>query len=240
MGIILDVVIVLILVLNVYLGYKKGLIKVAFSLFAFIIAIFVTAILFNPIANYIIKNTEFDENIKKVIISNFNKDTNDEKKENNNEDELENNSEANERKVKEKNNNIITSYINEKIKDIAEDAKESIIEKLAMNLSEKIVKVIVAIALFITIRILIILLKFLFEFLSELPIVKQFDKAGGVLYGLLKSVLIIYIFLTVLFVVNSVKNSDNIQNLIDTSYITKFLYDNNAVVDYCLLDKNLL
>lgn len=236
MGIILDIIIVLILFLNIYFGYKKGLIKVAFNAFAFLIAIIATLILFNPIATLVIKNTEIDENIKSIIVSNFNKTPKDEKNMQHN-DKIEINVDNS---SKEKDTNIISIYINDKIKDLTNEAKEKTIETIATNISEKIVKVIIAIALFIAIRVLIILLKFLSESISDLPIIKQFNKAGGVLYGLLKSVLIIYLLLTVLFIINSMKNSEKIQNLVYSSYITKVLYENNAIVDYCLLDKNLL
>ena len=230
MGIILDIIIILIIGLNIYLGYKKGLIEVAFNVFAFFIAIIATLILFNPISNLVIQNTEIDENIKKSIISNFNKD----EKEN-----IDNNNNYID-KTKEKDSNIISIYINEKIKDLTDEFKEKTIETVAISLSEKIVKVVVAIILFIVIRILIIFLKFLSESISKLPIIKQFDKTGGVLYGLLKLFIIIYFILTVLFIINSMKNNDKIQNVIDSSYITKVLYENNAIVDYCVLDKNLL
>lgn len=116
MGIILDIIIILIIGLNIYLGYKKGLIEVAFNVFAFFIAIIATLILFNPISNLVIQNTEIDENIKKSIISNFNKD----EKEN-----IDNNNNYID-KTKEKDSNIISIYINEKIKDLTDDINQVI------------------------------------------------------------------------------------------------------------------
>ena len=44
MGIIVDIVVVTILLLNIVIGYKKGLVNVIFNIFAFLIAIIITLI----------------------------------------------------------------------------------------------------------------------------------------------------------------------------------------------------
>ena len=38
----------------------------------------------------------------------------------------------------------------------------------------------------------------------------------------------------------SINNTGIISNMIETSYVTKFLFTNNIIVNYCLLGKNLL
>ena len=68
MGIILDIVIIAIFLLSVFLGYKRGLINVIFNLCAFILAIVVTWILYTPVTNFVVNNTQLDESIKSVII----------------------------------------------------------------------------------------------------------------------------------------------------------------------------
>ena len=68
MGIILDIVLLAIFALSVFVGYKKGLIGVVFNLCAFLVSLVLTWILFTPVSNMIIKNTQIDDNIKNVII----------------------------------------------------------------------------------------------------------------------------------------------------------------------------
>ena len=223
MGILVDVIVILIFVLNILIGYKKGLINVIFSICAFLIAIIVSFILFKPVSNIIINNTEFDNKIKEIIINN-----------NSNE------SEEQVTQNQEKNSNIIKNYIESKVKQKADEVKTKTVENIASTISVRIVYVITGIVLFVAIRIILIFLKFLFEALAELPIIKQFNEVGGILYGALKGLVIIYLLLTTVFVVTSVKGNNIIQDKIEKSYVTKFLYDNNIVVNYCLLDKNLL
>ena len=56
MGIIIDIILIAILILSTFLGYKKGLVKLGAKLFAGIIAIILTLILYRPVANAKIKN----------------------------------------------------------------------------------------------------------------------------------------------------------------------------------------
>ena len=58
MGIIIDLILLAIILINVLIGYKRGLIKVAFNIFAFIIALIVTLILVRPVS-YLIINIAF-------------------------------------------------------------------------------------------------------------------------------------------------------------------------------------
>ena len=220
-GIVVDLILVAIIALNVFLGYKKGLIKVAFNFLAFFIAIIMTIILFKPISNLMIEKTQIDNNIEKGIIENFSG-----KNDENNETQ--------------ESSNFIEKYINEKIKTTATEAKDQAVESIAKTISIRLTEIITAISLFVVIRILLILLRFLSDMLAELPIIKQCNEAGGIIYGLLKSVIIIYFILTIIFIVSSINGNGFVNNAIDESYITKFLYNNNVIVKYCFLDKNLV
>ena len=70
MGIIIDLILIAIVLLSAFLGYKKGLVKLGAKLFAGIIAIVLTLILYRPVSGAIIKNTPIVEKIKNVVIEN--------------------------------------------------------------------------------------------------------------------------------------------------------------------------
>ena len=73
-----------------------------------------------------------------------------------------------------------------------------------------------------------------------MPIIKQLNGIGGIVYGTAKGLIIVYLILTILFFVVSANSNGEIANAIDNSSVTKFLYDNNIIVNYCLFGKNLL
>ena len=208
MGIILDIVILAILALSIFFGYKKGLIGVVFNLCAFIVAIIITWILYTPVTNAIIKNTEIDDNIRNAIV---------EKGFIKNED-------------KKEEQDGVNKYINEYVTTPISNTANDVVEETAKIVSEKVVAIGVAILLFIVVRIGLILLKFVIEGIARLPIIKQFDKAGGIVYGGIRGMFIIYIFLAILFFIMSVNNSGMIADLINTSLISKILYANNLIL----------
>ena len=67
MGILVDIILVVLIALSIFLGYKKGLATLAIKLCAFIIAILITFILYRPIANLVINTTSIDESIEDTI-----------------------------------------------------------------------------------------------------------------------------------------------------------------------------
>ena len=86
MGVIVDIIIIAIIALSVFLGYRKGLIALAIQLCAVIIALVATLVLYKPISALIIDNTSLDENIQNAII---------EKAQNNNENNSQENNASN-------------------------------------------------------------------------------------------------------------------------------------------------
>lgn len=219
MGILMDLIIIAILVLSIIMGYKKGLINVIFNIFAFFIALIATIILYRPVANIIINNTEIDDKIKSAIINNT----------------------TEEKQSEESSSNTgMQKYIEDAIKNTADEAKSQVIETVANTVSIRAVEILTSIILFIVIRAVLIVLKVFTQAIANLPLIKQFNELGGVVYGIAKGLIIVYIILTIMYFVVSINGKGNIAEAINNSYITKILYNNNIIVNYCLLGKNLI
>lgn len=210
MGIIIDVILIAILALSILFGYKKGLVKVVFNLCAVLAAIILTFILYKPVANLVIENTELDETIKQTILEKGitpEKDTTIES------------------------GSGVDKYIEKYAQDAITNAKNTAVESVADTIAINAVNIIVAVGLFIIIRILLILLKSLAETLAELPIIKQCDKLGGVLYGIIVGLITIYILLAIIFFIVSINGMEGLSDAIDSTYITKYLYANNLILN---------
>ena len=67
--IILDIGILLFISITTFIGYKLGLIKVAFGILSFIIAILISLLLYRPISNLITNHTPIPEKIETQIES---------------------------------------------------------------------------------------------------------------------------------------------------------------------------
>ena len=211
MGIFLDIILIAIILINIIICYKKGLVKLAVGLIAVFIAIICAIIFYKPVSNIIIKNTEIDEEIKNTIINTLT---------------------TNNEKYNEQKDDGIMKYMQSYVDDAMNKTKNEIVLEAANVVSEKVINICVFLAIFIVVRVLAMLLTILADAIMSLPILKQFNKAGGVLYGGIKSLVIIYLILAIIFVITYITGNTVISEAISKSYITKIFYNNNIILNF--------
>lgn len=210
MGIILDIILVAIIALNIFICYKKGLVKLAVGLIAFAVAIILALILYKPVSNLIIENTEIDENIEQAIINNFSGDT---------------------QENEEVRYVSVLDYLQKYVDDAVNKTQTEIVTQTAGMMAVKIINVVVLIGIFIIVRAVLVLLTFISDIITSLPILKQFNEVGGILYGAIKALLIIYVVLAIVFLIICYTNNSTISEAINSSYITRFFYDHNLLLN---------
>lgn len=203
MGIVFDVIIVVIILASIYSGYKRGIVDVGIKLFATVISLLVSLFLCGPITTLVINNTEIDEGIEKIVTENLSSETN---------------------------NNInegdeISTYIKNYAQNIARDGQKSLAQSVASSIALSSVKIGVIIAIFIMVRIVFIILQIFTDVLTKIPVIKQCNEIGGIVYAILKALIIIYIALAILFYIGSISGNSEINSIIETTYITKFFYN---------------
>ena len=187
MGIIIDIVIITIIILSAFLGYKKGLVKLGTRW----IAIILTIILYRPLGGLIINNTSIDEKIENTITENT------------------------------------TSFINENtqgIDIITNQIKNEILPEEAKNISQNVIYTITSILLFIIIKITLSIIIALLDFVADLPILKQFNEVGGIIYGLIRGIIIACIFIFIIGAYLKINPQSTLNNSIDDTYLTNFIY----------------
>ena len=210
MGIILDIVLIAIIALNVFICYKKGLVKLAVGLIAVVAAIILALVFYKPVSNLIIENTELDENIEKAIINNFTSET---------------------QEGQEVRYVSVLDYLQKYVDDAVNKTQTEIVTQTAGMMAVKIINVAVLIGIFLLVRVVLLLLTFISDIITSLPILKQFNDVGGVLYGAIKALLIIYIILTIVFFIMCYTSNSTIADDINSSYVTKFFYEHNLLLN---------
>ena len=88
----------------------------------------------------------------------------------------------------------------------------------------------VLIVLFVVSRIILVFIKGLTQLITKLPIIKQFDKLGGILYGLLEAFIIIYVILAILSFVSPMISQTGILQAIENSFLGSIMYNNNLLL----------
>lgn len=207
MNLIVDIAILAIIIICIIAGYKKGLVGMAFSVASFIVAAIIALILFNPVASFIMNKTELDETIQNVIIENFTEETGQQKEAENMPD-------------------MIMNYIEERTNEV----KNIGVEAAAVSLSQLSIKALSFIGLFIVAKIILAFFSKLANLIASLPILKQFNKAGGLLIGILKGLIIVYIILAILLLVMPFFGNLGVYEAINESFIGNIMYNNNILL----------
>lgn len=202
MFILVDLIVVGIIALFTFLGYRQGLVKAAIKILSFFIAIIVALVLYKPISNVIINNTQIDENITNTITEKITP---------------EGISSADEVEMTD---NLAIKLVGE---------ATSTIEEISNAFAVKLIEVCVLLILYIVAKIALRFILALTDIITKLPFIKQVNKLGGTIYGVIKGVIIVYVVLGVIYLVAPIMNN-NVSNAIDKSFITKNLYNNNIIL----------
>ena len=211
---IIDLILIGIIILFTFLGYYRGLIKVGVKILGFVISLVVALVLYTPISNYIIENTNVEKDLESVI-----------------QQRLYDQEQSGE--SQEQTNNIFEN-LGKYVEDYADDVKENSSELIAETLAVMVVKIGTWIGLFLVTRILMIFLRLLGSVVEKIPIIKQFNKVGGTIYGVLEGILIIYIGLAIISFISPMMESTHMVDKINDTYICKSMYDNNIILKMIL------
>ena len=206
MSIVLDLIVILIIALFTFIGYKHGLIKSAIKIASFFIAIIVALVLYKPVSALVISNTTIDDKIESTIIEKVTPEG------------MKPDDEAN------KSTKIPQGFIKE--------ANNSI-KDIATTTTIKIIELCTGLILYIIARIALKFVAALGDLIAKIPILKQFNKLGGTIFGLIKGFLIVYVILAIIYLISPLLK-ENATNKINQSVLTKNMYNNNIITKIIL------
>lgn len=110
-----------------------------------------------------------------------------------------------------------------------ESATNSILQGGSKTLAINIIYGITMIVLFIIARIALIFISAIANMVSKLPILNQFNKLGGIIYGLLRGVIIVYVILMVVNLIITLNPTGKIKENIDETYLAKTMCEYNIL-----------
>lgn len=108
------------------------------------------------------------------------------------------------------------------------EIKTETLSETAKTLSVNIIYGVTIIALFIILRIALVFITAIANWIAELPILKQVNKTGGILYGLLRGLLMVYLILLVMNLIISLNPQSGINQAISETYLTKLMMQYNV------------
>lgn len=204
MTLIIDIVIVAIIALFTFLGKKRGLVKLAFKLCTFFIAIIIAFLVYKPIANLVMEKTTIDETIENAITQRILPE-----------------GASSEDELTEPTNlpSIIVKNSSNTVKSIANSFATTIIETVCLLL------------VFILAKIILKFVTFLADTIAKLPILKQFNELGGLIYGILEGLLIIFVIFAIITFISPVIDHSFIDS-INSSLLGSLFFNNNILLKF--------
>ena len=112
---------------------------------------------------------------------------------------------------------------------IVETIQNNMLPETARTISINIIEGAVILILYVIIRIALKFVTALANLVSKLPILNQFNKLGGVLYGILRGLLIVYIILLLVNLSGEIEPQNVVYTSIQDSYIGKMMNENNIL-----------
>lgn len=113
--------------------------------------------------------------------------------------------------------------------EIVNQAKSGMLATEAREISIQIVNTGVIIILFIVIKLLLRFVTAIANKIAKLPILNQFNKAGGIIYGLLRGLIITYVALLLIGFAGQINENNSLHTSINQSTLGKMMYDNNIL-----------
>lgn len=210
---IIDIILIALIVLGVFFGYKKGMVGILVGVASLILSIILAFVLQGPVSEYLY-STPVGTSIESKVTEFVN-------------DTL--SSESNENADSEDNTKKENDFFSKVIQDATNS--EDTVKEASKNITMFILKGITFIGIFILVRIICYILQMILNVVFDLPILHSVNKFGGMAINLVATLLKLWILLAAIQLISSVVAIDFITNLINQSYLTKLLYENNILLN---------
>lgn len=216
-GILVDLVIISIIISNAFWGYRRGLVNVIFQALAFIVSLLIMFVLYKPVANTIMNATSLDETLSSAIAANLTGTTL-------SDGELLNAEQSN---ISTSVVNLINSFVTEALNR----AETDVVAYASNQLAKMMIYTGTMLLLFIVSRTLLVFVRFVAELIGNLPIIKMFNKSGGLIFGVIKGFVIAYAILAILSVLSPIISQIGIISAIQDSTFGSAMYNNNILLN---------
>lgn len=218
----LDIIILVIIGISLLNGLIRGFIKTLFGLTSLLIAVIVTWMFTPVVSELVISETSFDEMISEQVVELLDiEDMMTDMVDNHGADVMEDLSLP---------GNIVESLVDNYTPQIIESLNvDSVGAYVGSSISVMAVNALTFVVLFILITIGLNAVATLLDLVARLPVLKQMNRLGGFLLGLLVGVVIVWVGCLGLSFVISIQATPTLSQWIESSIFGKLFYYNNPL-----------
>lgn len=214
----LDLIIIAALMLFMYIGYRRGLIRTVFSLFSFIFAIALASYLYPRVAEWL-RSTPLFTGLKDYISRAMG---------------LEDVVQAHTAEL------VATLPLPDLLQRalLMHDTPNmfellnvvTIEEYIAGFFAGMAINIIAMVLVFILVRVVLGIIAGMLDIVGRLPVIRSFNHGGGLLLGLVQGVIIVWIGLAVMNLFFLDPTRPELMQLLNESLIAGWIYDNNPIM----------
>ena len=125
----------------------------------------------------------------------------------------------------------IVKYVNKNLKETAEKEKTKAITEVSKSAAQLIVMIGCIIIIYIIAKILLRIITVVFDIFTKLPVIKQFNEIGGLLYGIIEAFFLVVVAFTLISVITPLVGNYAVTGMIEQSYIGKLFYNTNIILN---------
>lgn len=216
-ALIADIALICTFVISISAAFRKGFTILVFNFICLLITIVAVLALCKPLTNFVYDKTSVDEFFSKHIKNSIG-------------DFIENQLEKNDHINTGKTN--ISKPIADKINNYIDEANDKAVTNVSGYVADKlayiVISALVVIFLCIVVRVSTIFLRAILCFITELPFIHSIDKVGGVVYGVIRAYIIVYLILAILSLLCPIMANTGIIAAINHSRFCSKFYNNNV------------
>lgn len=219
-GILVDLVIISIIASHAFWGYRRGLVGVIFKILTFLISILIMFVLYKPVSNTIMEHTKLDEWLSSKIAQN-----------------IQGTSLENGELMQYDNSNsgvskVVIDELNSFVRDALRKSESNIVGYVSDNIAIQMVRIGTMLCLFIVSRFFLLFIRFIAEVLANLPIIRMFNRSGGLIYGVIKGFLITYVILGLFSIASPLIANWGVLDAIQDSTLGNKMYNDNVIIKF--------
>lgn len=214
-----DIIVIVIVLVAIFSGYKKGFIKTFFGVLSFFIAIAITFTFYKPVMGFIKEKTSFEKWLYGYLYEmNL-----DEKRLEEASGEQLALSASGENYI---NNlpNVVMDMIG--LDEVKENAKVAVIEKII----EFVVKLLAIVIVYIISKLVLFILVLILDSIAKLPVLKQFNELLGLTLGGILGFIQVYVVCAIITLIASLPVLVSVSTIIRNSLFAHIFYNNNLLL----------
>lgn len=219
----MDMTIIIIIIINAFSGLNRGLILSIFSIGSYIVAFVVAKLYYPYVSDFFLRSTNLIPKIQSFVFSRIN------------------NSDHSMVSIQEAANDNIFEIM--KLPKIMEDMlmksasmrdySDGIMDNIHGYISEMITKVIVdllsIIIIFLAAKLILNMLGAILDSIATLPVINQFNRLGGFVFGFAKGILIVFLLTALMVPAASIFRESFITQGLKESMLAIYFYDYNFI-----------